>query len=156
MTLEISYLKFFMKIVYLKNGSNFKRGEIKDVLDGFAQNFLLPQKLAVAATPENLAKIKKELEQKVKGKSTAMDQARVMAEKIRGKKIGIKAKANEAGHFYAAVSEAEAKSGLKRQGFDVKDAKIIFPTHIKSAGEYRVTVDFGQGINSSIIISVRV
>ena len=146
-----------MKVLFIQDvKGTAKRGEIKDAADGYAVNFLLPKHLAVMATPENLAKIRKESEKKEKTKEKAVSQAAVTAEKIKGKKVRIKAKANKEGKLYAAVSQTEVKSALLKQGFDVKGAEISFPVHIKEAGDFEAEVDFGAGINSSIIISVSV
>ncbi|MFA6525971.1 MAG: 50S ribosomal protein L9 [Candidatus Buchananbacteria bacterium] len=146
-----------MKILFVKDvKGTAKRGEIKDVAEGYGLNFLIPQGFAVMSTPENMAKMKRESEKKVKTKEKVIDQSKVLADKIKGKRIEIKAKANEAGKLYASVSEAEVKSALKLKGFDIRDAKVIFPTHIKEAGDFEVTLDFGAGIQSSIIILVRV
>ena len=123
-----------MKVLFIKDvKGTAKRGEIKDIAEGYAMNFLLPQNLAVKATPENLAKLKKDLEKKTKVKEKEIDQSKVLADKIKGRKIEIKAKANKEGKLYAAVSEADVKAALKKQGLEVKDAKIIFPGHIKEA-----------------------
>lgn len=144
-----------MKVVYLKNTGGYKRGDIKEVAEGYARNFLLPQQLAAPATRDNLAKLKQEVDKTAKVKVAAIDKSKVLADKIKGKRVEIKAKANNEGKLYAAISEKEVKAALQRLGFDIKDAKIIFPVHIKEAGDYEVTVDFGSGIHSSIIILVR-
>lgn len=146
-----------MKVLFIKDvKGTAKRGEVKDIADGYAMNFLLPQNLAVKATPENIAKLKRELDSKVKTKEKVIDLSKVMADKIRGKRVEIKAKANKEGKLYASVSEAEVKDALLKKGFDIKDAKTVFPVHVKEAGDFEVTVDFGAGIKSSIIILVRI
>lgn len=145
-----------MKIIYLKNHDGHQRGEIKEVAEGYARNFLLPQGLAVLATPENSGKFKKESEQKQKIQTKHQLVSRQLAEKINGRKVEIKAKANPAGKLYAAISEIEVKNGLKKIGSDVGEAKVIFSNHLKEAGEYPVKVDFGGGIFSNIIVAVRV
>ena len=145
-----------MKIIYLKNNGGCKKGDIKEVAEGHARNFLIPQGLAVLATSENISRVKKELDKKEKTKIVAVDQAKIIADKINGKRIEIRAKANKEGKLYAAISEVEVKTVLKKQGFNIGEAKIVFPTHIKEAGDFTVTVDFGSGISSTIIILVRV
>ena len=145
-----------MKIIYLKNQGGNKRGAVKDVAEGYARNFLLPQGLALLATPENLAKIKQGVEKQAKTQTAMLDAAQTLAEKIRGRKVEVTGKANESGKLYAAVSEIEIKTALKRLGFDIKDAKVIFPGHLKEAGEFPVKIDFGHGIVSEIIVIVRV
>lgn len=133
-----------------------KRGEIKDVAEGYAVNFLLPQKLAAAATPANLARVMKEAEKKTKAKTVVMSRSQEMSGLVRGRKIEIRAKANKAGKLYAAIGEQEVKQALKSLGCDVGSAKIVFSGHIKEAGDFSAKVDFGGGISSDIIIMVRV
>jgi len=146
-----------MKVLFMQDvKGSAKRGDTKEVAEGYAMNFLLPQKLAVLATADNLVKSRKALDQKIKTKETAADQSRLLAGKIHGRKVEIKAKANPAGKLYAAIGETEVKRELARLGFNIKNARVIFKDHIKEAGDYEAAVDFGGGIHSAIIILVRV
>lgn len=145
-----------MQIIYLKNTGGHKRGEVKEVAEGYFRNFLSAQGLAVLATPDIVKKIKNELNKKVTEKVKSISSDRGLADKIKGKKIEIKAKANPAGKLYASVSEAQIKEELKRLGFDLKSAKIVLGEHLKEAGDYEVKVDFGHGIISKIKVAVRV
>lgn len=146
-----------MKILFLKDvKGTAKRGDIKEAALGYFQNFLLPQGLAVLATSENITKIKQQAEKDEKTKAGAVENFRQLAEKIRGRKIEIKAKANPEGKFYASVSEQDVKAAAKLLGFDLSAAKIIFPGHLKEVGDYEVKLDFGHKIQSEIIILVRV
>lgn len=146
-----------MKVVFLKEvKGTAKRGEMKEVADGYAANLLFPRGWAVPATAENLAKIKSESEKRIKVQMKASNEAQLMADRIRGRKVEIKAKANKEGKFYASLSEAEIRAALARLGFGLKDAKIVMKEHIKEAGDFEVGIDFGKGIHSSIIILARV
>ncbi|MFA5124306.1 MAG: 50S ribosomal protein L9 [Patescibacteria group bacterium] len=145
-----------MKVIYLKNSKVYKRGDVKDVAEGYAQNFLIPQGLALAATAENLIKIKQEADKKIKTQESAVNRYKAIAEKIRGRKIQITGKANENGKLYAAVTEQEVKAALKKSGFDIGGSKVIFPGHLKEVGDFKAQVDFGHGLMSEIIILVRV
>ena len=145
-----------MKVIYLKTTGGNKWGDVKEVAEGYARNFLLPQQLALLATPENIAKIKTELGKQDKNKQNDLAEAKLLADKIRGKKIEIKGKANEIGKLYASISEADIKAGFKRLGFNLGQAKILNSNHLKEVGEYDLKLDFGHGINSNIIVSVKV
>lgn len=146
-----------MKVLFLQDvKGTAKRGEMKEIAEGYAMNFLLPKKLAVSATAENITKLKREFDQKVKVKEKAIDANQAIADKLRGRKIELHGKANDVGKLYGAIGEIEIKGELMRLGFGVKNAKILLKEHIKEAGEYSATVDFGSGINSSIIILARV
>lgn len=145
-----------MQVVYLKNSDGHKRGDVKEVAEGFARNFLLPQQVAILATPDNIKKIKSELGKQDKQKKEVVSGAQKLADKIRYKKIEIKGKANAAGKLYAAISETEIKNELKRLGYNIGTAKIVSSSHLKEAGEYEVKVDFGHSINSNIKVVVKV
>ena len=144
-----------MKVVYLKNNAGCKRGDVKEVSEGHFRNLLAPQNIAVLATAENINKIKNELVKQDKKKLDVLSDAKKMAEKVRGKKVEIKAKANESGKLYAAVSEDEIRNGLKRLGLNIGEAKIV-ASHLKEAGAYDVKVDFGHSISSNIKVIVKI
>lgn len=145
-----------MKVVFLKNGREHKKGEIKDVAEGYFRNFLLPKGLAVIATEINVAKIKKELNKKNKEVSGNLNEARKLAQIIEGSKIEIVVKANEAGKLYAAINSRDILSALTKQGVNVADAKVIFDSHIKEPGNYRVKIDLNYGIISEINVLISV
>jgi large subunit ribosomal protein L9 len=145
-----------MKVIFLKKNGGNKRGDVKEAAEGYARNFLLPQGIAVLATPENLAKIKAEVTKVGKQQNDSLSAFKVMTGKINGKKVEIKGKANEAGKLYAAVSEADIKSALKRLGFDVGTARIVDTHQLKEAGDYKVKVDFGHSISSNIKVTVKI
>ena len=145
-----------MKVIYLKNVGNIKRGEVKEVTEGHAVNFLLPQGVVAKATPELIRKIQSEIVAVAQEKKENVSAAWKMSEHIRGRKVEIKAKANAAGKLYAAISADEVKGAMKRLGFDIAAAELAFPEHIKEAGEYKVGVDFGKGIKSFINVIVSV
>ena len=145
-----------MKVIFLKKNGGNKRGDIKEAAEGYARNFLLPKNIAVEATESNVKKIKSEVNKQVKQKDDTLEVFKILAGKINGKKVEIKAKANEAGKLYAAISEMEIKAALKRLGFDVAATKISGTHDIKEAGEYAVKVDFGHGIVSTLKVAVKV
>ncbi len=145
-----------MKIIYLKNEGGHKKGDMKEVAEGYFMNFLSPKGLALPATKENIARVKKELENKTKVLTVNTRESEKVAKSIAGRKVEIKAKANEAGKLYAAVSGDEVLAVLSKQGAKVNDAKVIFASHIKEPGNYKVKVDFGHGILSEINVVVRV
>jgi len=145
-----------MKVIYLKNNGGCKKDDIKEVAEGYARNFLIPQEIAVLATPENLARMKKELAAKAQKTEISLGDAEKSAKKINGRRIEILGKANEAGKLYAAISDDQIKSELKKLGVNIDLAKIISASHLKEAGNYQVQVDFGHGIISNITVIVKI
>ncbi len=145
-----------MKVVYLKNQGSIKRGDIKEVTEGYTRNFLIPQGVAVLATKENIELVSKDKLKKTVQNKNNFNKAKALAEKLKTKKIEIKGKAGESGKLYASISEKDIKEKLKLFGFNVNDAKISSDKHLKEVGEYDVLVDFGHQIVAKIIVVVKI
>lgn len=143
-----------MKIILIQNVPNLgKEGEIKEVAEGYARNFLLPKKMAEIATP---AKIK-ETEEKKKGEEQKEKEAalkiKALAEKLNGVKIEIKGKAKK-GKLFGSIGKEEIKKELQAKGFDIKEKNIILKENIREVGERKVEVQFTGGIKAKIIIEI--
>jgi large subunit ribosomal protein L9 len=145
-----------MKLIYLKKHGSNKRGEIKEVADGYARNFLLPDGVALPATAENIKKVASGVEKKEAVINRDLNKFKLLVQKLKGKKIEIMGKAGDSGKLYAAIGEKEIKEKLKILGFDVTSAKIVTPEHLKEAGEYEVSVDFGHQLVAKIIVIVKI
>ncbi|PIR94217.1 50S ribosomal protein L9 [Candidatus Falkowbacteria bacterium CG10_big_fil_rev_8_21_14_0_10_39_11] len=143
----------YMKVVILKNDSKLGMvGDIKNVSDGYAINFLFPQKLAAAATPVNIAiaaKLNKERAEK-KGKPAAM--AHSLSQKLAGQILNFKEKADQSGTFFASVTKERIASELKKKGIVVKSKKIKLSSPIKQAGSFDVPV----AVSSGQVITIKV
>jgi large subunit ribosomal protein L9 len=145
-----------MKLIYLKKHGSNKRGEIKEVADGYARNFLLPDGVALPATAENIKKVASGVEKKEAVINRDLNKFKLLVQKLKGKKIEIMGKAGDSGKLYAAIGEKEIKEKLKVLGFDVSSAKIVTQEHLKEAGEYEVLVDFGHQLVAKIIVIVKI
>ncbi len=145
-----------MKIIYLKNSGGHKRGDIKEVAEGYFRNLLLPQGIAVIATTENINKIKNELVKKNQESVGNLNELKKLSESLNGRKIEIIAKANEAGKLYASISGDEVLKHLANLGVKVSGVKVVFQSPIKEPGHYQAKLDFGRGFFSNIKISVAI
>ena len=145
-----------MKVIFLKNDKNYKKGEIKEVAEGYARNFLLPEGVALPATVENVKKLSKVADKKEKEKSQDLNKFKLLAQKLNGKKIEIIGKAGESGKLYAAIGDKEIKERLRILGFDIALAKVSSAEHLKEVGEYEVLVDFGRGVIAKIIVAIKI
>lgn len=143
-----------MKIIYLKNSGGHKKGDIKEVAEGYFRNLLLPQGIAIVATTENVNKIKNELTKKTQESVSNLNELRKLSGSLNGRKIEITAKANEAGKLYASISGDEVLKHLAKDGIKVLGVKVVFQSPIKEPGHYQAKLDFGHGIFSNIKISV--
>ena len=141
-----------MKVIFLQDvKGKGKKGEIKNVSDGFAKNFLLPQKMAVEATA---AKGKQESIQY--HKDMEEDNAKKLAEKIAQISLNISAKAGENGKLFGSVTSKELSEILKKEhGFDIDKRKFVLPDGIKSEGAYTVDIKLHPGIVAKLKVTVK-
>ena len=132
-----------------------KKGEMKEVSDGYARNYLLPRKLASEATADNINALK--LKEKAKAAQIAKEKALAQenAQKLTGIQVIIKAKAGIGGKLFGAVTSQEISSALKEQfDIDIEKNKIVQAEPIKTFGSYTVKAKMGYEISGSINLLV--
>ena len=130
-----------------------KKGQVFEVADGFARNFLFPKKLAIEATTGNIQDIahKKELEDRRKGKEK--EAAVELAGKLNALLIEVKTKTGEGGRLFGSVTSKEITDALKKQhGIEVDKRKLELKEPIKALGNYEVLVK----IRSDVIATLKV
>ncbi len=145
-----------MKVIYLQDvkGSG-KKGEIKNVADGFARNMLLPKGLAVEATPENLNKLKGQQDSAQHKIDMDVQTAKEAAAKLKGQKIIIKAKAGSNDRLFGSVTSGNVADALNEQlGIKVDKKKITLSTDIKNFGSYTASIKLYNGISETIDVEV--
>ncbi len=145
-----------MKVIFLQDvkGSG-KKGEIKNVADGYARNMLFPKKLAVEATSSNLSELagqKSSAQHKIDMEKQAANE---IAAKINDKKVIIKAKAGNNTKLFGSVTSNHVSEALEKQ-FDVKidKKKINLKTDIKNFGTYDAVIKLYTGITANITVEV--
>lgn len=145
-----------MKVIFVEDvKGKGKKGEMKDVADGYARNFLLPKGLAKEASKDNLNTLK--LQDKAKQARIAEEKAAALeaSEKLRSVVVVIKAKAGKEGKLFGAVTSQEICDALKEQhGIDIEKNKIVQGDPIKSYGSYTVKAKFGYEISGDINLIV--
>ena len=132
-----------------------KKGDLKEVSDGFARNYLLPRGLASEATVDNINALK--LREKAKAAQLAREkaQAQEYAKKLEGVQVVIRARAGSAGKLFGAVTSQEISDALKQQfDTDIEKNKIIQSEPIKSFGNYTVKAKLGYEISRNINVLV--
>jgi len=143
-----------MRIILLNSVNNLgNKGDIKDVSEGYARNFLIPKKLAEAATVQTIEKanrMKREAEEKEKQME---ENLRNIALKIQNKKIIIKAK-SEKEKLFGSIGVKEICEEMKKQGFEIDEKSVILKESIKTIGEKEIIIDFGKNIKTKINLSV--
>lgn len=131
-----------------------KMGDVVNVAEGYARNFLLPKKFAVEANPKNLKEFehnKRIIQEKA---AKIKDASKATAEKLSAVTLKIKAKAGEEDKLFGSVTTMDISEAFKAEGFDVDRKKIILAEPIKRLGEYTVEVKVHSEVNASVKVHV--
>ena len=145
-----------MKVIFLEDvKGKGKKGELKEVSEGYARNFLLPKKLAKEATADNLNTFK--MQEKAKAAQIAREKAEANenAKKLESIIVKIPAKAGSNGKLFGAVTSKEISEALSKQhGMNIEKNKIVLPENIKTYGAFDVKCKFGYEITGVIHVQV--
>ncbi|MGA2327241.1 MAG: 50S ribosomal protein L9 [Bryobacteraceae bacterium] len=144
-----------MEIILREDIQNLgSRGQIVKVAAGYARNYLLPQKLAVAATAANKKIIEQErqahLRREAKEKSSAEDLSRMMT----GVAVTIAQKAGELEQLFGSVTSKDIAEALERQGYTIDRRKIHLEEPIKQLGEFKVPIRLHREVTIEITVRV--
>ncbi|MFA5776982.1 MAG: 50S ribosomal protein L9 [Parcubacteria group bacterium] len=143
-----------MKVILVENIKKLgNKGEIKDVSEGYARNFLVPKKLVEIATPEAIEKVKLNQKKIQEQEEESEENFKKIASGIQGKKITLKAKA-EKEKLFGRVGTKEIANELKKQNFNINEKSIILAAPIKTTGEKAITIDFGKNIKAKITVLI--
>ena len=132
-----------------------KKGEMKEVSDGYARNYLLPRKLANEATTDNINAMK--LKEKAKAAQIAREKEQALenAKKLDAVMVTIRAKAGNGGKLFGAVTSQEISDALKEQhGIEIEKNKVVQAEPIKTYGVYDIKAKLGYEISGTIHIQV--
>lgn len=130
-----------MKVILQENVKTLgKAGETVSVAEGYGRNYLLPNKLAVSATPENLRVLEQKLNSKKGRERRAALDARELAEAIAAQPVKINAHAGEAGKLFGSVTSADIEKALAERGLAIEKKKIELEEPIKALGTYTVEI----------------
>jgi large subunit ribosomal protein L9 len=129
-------------------------GDVVEVSDGYARNYLLPQGLAVMPTDGNLKSIVKKKALHAERRSVERKRLEVVAKAVEGAEVVISSKANELGHLFGSVTEADIAGNLRSQGFEVADDFVDLGVHIKQVGTSEVKLVFDKDLSATIKVVV--
>lgn len=145
-----------MKVILLSDvkGSG-KKGEVVNVSDGYARNFLLPKNLAREANAQALNELNNEIQAKEHKIEVQKGEALENAKIIDGKTIKISASAGKNGKLFGSVTSKEICKEIKNSfGVDVDKRKISLTTEIKTYGTYECEVKLFNGVSAKVLVSV--
>ena len=132
-----------------------KKGELKEVSDGYARNYLLPRKLAVEANADNINALR--LKEKARAAQIAAEKAKALenAKQLESVVVKISAKAGSNGKLFGSITSKEISDALCAQhGIEIEKQKIVQAEPIKNFGSYEVKCKFGYEISGAIHVMV--
>ena len=145
-----------MKVILLEDVKSLgKKGEIVNVNDGYARNFILPKKLGLEATSKNLNDLKLQKQNDEKVAQEKLDAAKALAEEIKEKSITVKIQAGVEGKVFGSISSKEIATEAKKQlNMDIDKKKIVIPDAIKSLGTYNVNIKLHKYVTATLTVKV--
>ena len=144
-----------MKVILRSDITNVGRqGEIKDVSAGFARNYLVPKKLAMEATPQNLKIWERERVKLEKQREEIVSAAKEIAVKLEASEFSTKVKVGENGKVFGSVTTANLSQLLADNGFEVNKRDILLSDTIKELGNYEINVRLHPEVTAKIKIAV--
>ncbi|MCM1525214.1 MAG: 50S ribosomal protein L9 [Ruminococcus sp.] len=145
-----------MKVIFLQDvkGSG-KKGDVKEVADGYARNFLIGKGLAVEANAANMSDLAGKKASEQHKADVARKEALDNAERLKGKTVVIKAKAGSGGKLFGAVTASNVSDAVSEQlGVKADKKKISLNSDIKAFGEYTAEIKLHAGVAEKITVSV--
>ena len=145
-----------MKVILLEDVKSLgKKGEIVNVNEGYARNFILPKKLGLEATSKNLNDLKLQKQNDEKVAQEKLDAAKALAEEIKEKSITVKIQAGVEGKVFGSISSKEIATEAKKQlNMDIDKKKIVIPDAIKSLGTYNVNIKLHKDVTATLTVKV--
>lgn len=145
-----------MEIVLLQDVKALgKKGQIVNVNDGYARNFILPKKLGVEATPRNLNDMKLQKANEEKRLQDILDEAKAFAKSLEDKVVEVKIKAGEGGRTFGSISTKEITTAAKQQlNVDIDKKKMVLAEPIKNIGTYQVPVKIHPKVTGELKVKV--
>ena len=145
-----------MKVILLTDvKGKGKKGQMIEVSDGYARNFMLPKKLAIEATPDAINTMR--MNDKATQERIAREKAEAMAtaNKLRELTVIVKAKGGGAGRLFGAVTTQEIAASLEAQsGIKLDKRKLVLAENIKNVGTYTVTCKLGYEITAPLTVKI--
>lgn len=145
-----------MKVILLQDVKSLgKKGEIVNVSDGYARNFILPKKMGVEATGKNLNDLKLQKNNEVKVAQEHLEAAKELGAKLSGGKVTLAIKVGEGGRTFGSVSSKEIAAAVKEQmGLDIDKKKIQLKETIKMLGTHIVPVKLHPEVTAELKVVV--
>ena len=140
-----------MEVIFIKDLKNQgKKGEIKKVKDGYAENFLIKHGYAVLKNKENMAKLEKEQQAKAASDAKNKKEAEELKKELDKLVLEFKVKTGEGDKVFGSVSIKQVKDALTKEGYKIEKSQIELTTAMASLGFHRVDINLYPGVKATI------
>jgi large subunit ribosomal protein L9 len=145
-----------MDIILIQDVNNLGgKNEVVKVKNGYARNFLIPNKFAVEASPSNLKQLEERLKVKRKKEEAMLAEIKSVIAKLAESPVKIGAKTGTSGKIFGSVTTVMIAKAIREQkGYDIDRRKIHLTDDIKELGSYKARIDFGNGQETEIDLEV--
>ncbi len=145
-----------MKVVLTKDveGKGFL-GDIVEVKDGYARNFLIPRGMALPATEGNIRHVQEILRQKARKSAREKTKAEELSKKLEGIMVEIEKPVGEGGKLFGSVTASDVVEKLKEQGIEIERKMVLFPHKIREIGIYPISIRLHRDVVVEIKIDVK-
>lgn len=145
-----------MKVILLQDEKKLgKKGDVVEISEGYARNFVLPKKIGVEANAKNMNDLKLQKAREEKAAKEQLEQAQALAETLTAKQVVVKIKAGEGGRTFGSVSSKEIAAACKEQhGIELDKKKIQLSENLKSFGAYEVGVKLHPKVTARLTVRV--
>ena len=146
-----------MRVVFLNDVEGVAHaGEIKNVADGYARNFLLPRKLAAAATTATMQQAEARARAIAREQEKADEAARAIAQQLGATAIVLKARAGEQGRLFGSITSSDIADALSaRAGRDIEHRQVQLEAPLKELGTFQVPVSLTRNVRAEVSVEVQ-
>jgi large subunit ribosomal protein L9 len=131
------------------------RGQLVEVAEGYARNYLLPRKLGLEATPGNMKRLESMRAAFAKKEATEKESAQKLAELLAGVSLTLTRKAGENDQLFGSVTSGDLAEALATQGYNIEKRKITLADPIKVVGEYEVPIKLHREVTATVKVAVK-
>lgn len=145
-----------MKVIFLKDvKGQGKKGEIKEVKDGYGMNFLIKNGYAVAATPTSINRLKKETAEKELEENLLIKDMEVLKQKLEKEKLVFQAKTGNQDQMFGTISLKQIKEKLNNLGYEIKKQDIKIDNQISSIGFHEIEIQLHKKVIAKLKIEIK-
>lgn len=145
-----------MEVILIQDVDNLgAANEVVKVRNGYARNFLIPQKIALEASPSNLKQLEERMKQVRKKEDKMLAELNLVIGKLNESPLKVGAKTGTSGKIFGSVTSLQLSRAIREQkGYEIDRKKIAIPEDVKELGAYKATIDFGNGKTTEVDFEV--